>query len=66
MRNIKGISIVSDGNSKRMAVIYDEIDSEGKVTNSNARVNRVIVDKGTLENVDKLEDIAQIIVDNLE
>lgn len=66
MRNIKGISIVSDGNSKRMAVIYDEIDSEGKVTNSNARVNRVIVDKDTLENVDKLEDIAQIIVDNLE
>lgn len=66
MRNIKGISIVSDGNSKRMAVIYDEIDSEGKVTNANARVNRVIVDKDSLENVDKLEDIAQIIVDNLE
>lgn len=66
MRNIKGISIVSDGNSKRMAVIYDEIDNEGKVTNANARVNRVIVENDSLEIVDKLEDIAQIIVDNLE
>ena len=49
MRNIKGISIVSDGNSKRMAIIYDEIDGEGKVTNANARVNRVIVDNDNLE-----------------
>lgn len=66
MRNIKGISIVSDGNSKRMAIIYDEIDGEGKVTNANARVNRVIVDKDNLEIVNKLEDLAQNVVDNLE
>nr|DAM41735.1 MAG TPA: hypothetical protein [Caudoviricetes sp.] len=49
-----------------MAIIYDEIDGEGKVTNANARVNRVIVDNDNLEIVNKLEDLAQNIVDNLE
>lgn len=37
MINIKGLAIATDGNFKRMAVTYDEIDNTGKVTNSNAK-----------------------------
>lgn len=66
MKNIKGISIISDGNSKRLAIIYDVIDDEGKVINANARVNRIIIDSDKLQHVKNIEDIAQSILDNIE
>ena len=48
MINIKGYAIAQDGAVKRMAITYDEINSEGKVINPNARVNRVVVDDNAL------------------
>ncbi|MBD8925737.1 MAG: hypothetical protein EGR89_07105 [[Eubacterium] rectale] len=41
--NVKSYAIATDGNQKRIAVSYDVINESGKVINSNARCNRVIV-----------------------
>lgn len=62
MINIKGLAIATDGNFKRMAVTYDEIDNTGKVTNSNAKKNRVITDESVLDAVAIIENYALSII----
>lgn len=63
MINIKGFAIAQDGAMKRIAVTYDQIDSNGKVVNPNARINRVITDSDVLAAVKQLEDYAGKMVD---
>ncbi|MDD6139187.1 MAG: hypothetical protein PUB68_08415 [Lachnospiraceae bacterium] len=65
MINIKGFAIAQDGAMKRIAVTYDQIDSNGKVVNPNARINRVITDSDVLAAVTLLEDYAGKIADEL-
>ena len=55
MINIKGFAIAQDGAMKRIAVTYDQIDSNGKVVNPNARINRVITDSDVLAAVTLLD-----------
>lgn len=45
MKNIKGIAFANDGNMRRLAITYDEVNSDGKVTGQNIKVNRVVTDE---------------------
>lgn len=59
MINIKAIATASDGSVKRMAITYDVINDEGKVTSANAKLNRVVIDQAALKAIDTLEQLAQ-------
>ena len=59
MINIKAIATATDGSVKRMAVTYDVINGEGKITTSNAKLSRVIGDDSVLKAVDTLELFAK-------
>ena len=59
MINIKAIATATDGSVKRMAVTYDVINDEGKVTSANAKLNRVVIDQAALKAIDTLEQLAQ-------
>lgn len=63
MKNIKGIATTSDGNMKRIAITYDEIDETGKVIKSNVKLNRLVTDESALSAITTLEIYAQSIVD---
>ena len=58
MLNIKAVATATDGSVKRMAITYDIINEEGKVTTSNAKLNRVVVDQEALSAIDVLEKLA--------
>lgn len=62
MKNIKGIAVASDGNMKRIAITYDEIDDIGKVINSNIKVNRLVTDEDSLGAIAILENYVQSII----
>ena len=62
MKNIKGFAIASDGNMKRIAITYDEIDETGKVTNSNVKFNRLITDENILSSVTVIENYVSSII----
>lgn len=64
MKNIKCVAIATDGNMKRIAITYDEVDATGKVTKANTKTNRVVTDAAVLENITKFEQFAQSIVDS--
>lgn len=71
MINIKAIATASDGSVKRMAITYDIINDEGKVTSANAKLNRVVIDQAALKAIDTLEQLAQesittALVDNMK
>lgn len=64
MKNLKTISVTTEGNAKRMAITFDVVDeTTGKVTNPNVKTNRVVVDASALEAIGVLEVYAQGIVD---
>jgi hypothetical protein len=63
MKNIKGFAVSTDGTMKRLAVTYDVIDDEGKVTKANVRVNRLITDDNALAAVDELLNYAQSLIE---
>ena len=63
MKNIKSFGVVSDGNMKRIAITYDELNEEGKVINSNVRLNRLITNADVLTAVAQIEVFAQTVVD---
>lgn len=59
MINIKAIATATDGSVKRMAITYDVINDEGKVTSANTKLNRVVIDRAALKAIDTLEQLAQ-------
>lgn len=63
MNNIKGFAVTTDGSRKRIAITFDVIDEQGKVTNSNSKINRVAVDETVLEAIKIVEEYAQTVVD---
>lgn len=63
MNNVKTISITTEGNGKRMAITFDVVDKSGKVTASNKRINRVVVDETVLEAIKVVDVYAQNAVD---
>lgn len=64
MKNVKGFAVASDGNMKRIAITYDEIDETGKITNANVKVNRIISDSGVLAAISEIEEFAQAVIDS--
>ena len=63
MKNIKGIAVVTDGNLKRIAVTFDVVEEDGKISKVNQRINRVITDSEVLKQVTEVESYAKKIVD---
>lgn len=63
MNNVKAFAIASDGNMKRIAITYDVINDEGKVINSNVKVNRIVTDEDSLQAIQTLLSYSQSIVD---
>lgn len=63
MKNIKGIAVVTDGKLKRIAVTFDVVEDDGKISKVNQRINRVITDSEVLKQVAEVESYAQKIVD---
>lgn len=63
MKNVKGFAIASDGNMKRIAITYDEIDDFGKITNPNVKVNRIINDSDVLVSVSEIEGFARAVIE---
>lgn len=64
MKNVKTISVTTEGSGKRMAITFDVVDESGKVTNPNKKTNRVVVDEAALEAITILESYAQSVVDS--
>ena len=63
MKNIKGFAVSTDGTMKRLAITYDVIDENGKVTRANVRVNRLVTDETVLNAIDVLLTHAQTIIE---
>ena len=66
MNNILSLGVVTVGNEKRIAVIYQVVDETGKVTDDNQRTNKIITNDDVLKAVSVLNDYAQSIVDGTE
>ena len=65
MNNIKGFAVITDGNTKRIAITYDVInDNTGVVIEQNKKINRIITTDSAKESVKILEDYAQDIIDS--
>ena len=65
MNNIKGFAVITDGNTKRIAITYDVINDEtGVVMEQNKKINRIITVDSAKESVKILEDYAQDIIDS--
>ena len=65
MRNVKGYAVASDGNMKRIAITYDEIDNTGKVISPNVKASRLISDEEVLYANSVIETFAQNVVNSL-
>ena len=63
MNNIKGVALVADGNSKRIAVTYDVINNDGVATVQNKRTNRIVMDSNVLSAINVIEEYAQSVID---
>ena len=63
MNNIKGFAVATDGSGKRIAITFDVIDGQGKVTSTNKKINRVIIDETVLAAIKIVEEYAQTVVD---
>ena len=63
MNNLKTISVTTEGNAKRMAITFDQVDESGKVVKSNIKTNRVVMDEKALAAISILETYAQGIID---
>lgn len=63
MKNIKGFAVGTDGTMKRIAITYDEIDENGKVTNANVKVNRIVTDDEALQAIDTVLVYAQGVIE---
>lgn len=66
MNNIKQISIITDGNAKRLAITFDVIDEDtGKVIKANKKVNRIVTDEATLKEIKDVEEYAEAIIEEV-
>ena len=66
MKNLKGIAVVTDGNTKRIAITYDVINDKGEATSMNKRINRIVTDSEVLNSILVVESYAQTIIDSQE
>ena len=66
MKNLKSVSIITDGKMKRALITYDVIDDSGDSKSLNKRVSKVVSDSNVLEAIDRLETFAQKIIDEQE
>ena len=63
MKNLKSITITTDGAAKRISIAFDVVDASGKVINPNKRLNRIITDSDALKTVAKIESIASALME---
>lgn len=58
MKNLKSMTVTTDGSVKRISITYDVIDENGKVIGSNKRLNRAITELTALKTIAGVEEIA--------
>lgn len=63
MNNITGISISTNGEQKRLTVIYDVYDDAGLMISANMRANRIMTSEELLSASDVLTEYAKTIVE---
>lgn len=66
MNNLKGYSVSNDGDMKRLAITYDVINENGKVINSNKKINRLISDEDIIKAVEIVDNFANHLIDEQE
>ena len=62
MNNLKGYSVSNDGDMKRLAITYDVINENGKVINSNKKINRLISDEDIIKAVEIVDNFANHLI----
>jgi hypothetical protein len=63
MNNIKQISIITDGQAKRLAITFDSIDDSGKVIKANRKINRIVVEEDILYAINDIESYAESVIE---
>lgn len=58
MKKVTSVTLHTTAEGKRMSITYSEIDENGKIIESNKRIDRVVVYDGTLENIATIESSA--------
>lgn len=56
------MGILTTAEGKRLSITYSVIDDNGKITEENQRVNRVVLDENIKSHIRALEEFAENIV----
>lgn len=64
MKKLTAYTMFRTAEGTRMSLVYSEIDEQGKVLNSNQRVDRIIMDHNALELANELYTFGQGLIDN--
>lgn len=64
IKTVTSIGLFNDAVGKRMSVTYSEIDeTTGQIVSDNKRIDRVVVDKAILKEIEDVTDFAQQFID---
>lgn len=67
MKTVTSIGLFNDAVGKRMSVTYSEIDEKtGQIIADNKRIDRVVVDKTILQEIEDVTAFAQEFVEKAE
>lgn len=66
MKKVTAITVFQTAAGQRLSIVYAEINEEGKITQDNVRVDRILVDKDAQAAAEKLTAHAQNIIDEME
>lgn len=67
IKTVTSIGLFNDAVGKRMSVTYSEIDeTTGQIIADNKRIDRVVVDKAILKEIEDVTAFAQEFVDEAE
>jgi hypothetical protein len=58
MKKATSITLHTTAEGKRMSITYSEIDENGKIIESNKRIDRVVIDDGILAHITALDESA--------
>lgn len=66
MNKISAVTVFQTAVGTRMSMVYSEVDETGKITKSNSRVDRLIMNENDLEAANVLLASAQTFIDSQE
>lgn len=63
MKKVTSMTVLTTAEGKRLSITFSEIDDSGNITKENERVNKVVVNRNTLDHISALEEFAQDIIE---